>query len=83
MSLFFLEYDLRNQRNYQKLYDELNRVQAVRVLESLWAFKRINTNCENLRNHFAQFIDADDGLVVSQVTDWASRKVLTAPPHTN
>lgn len=79
MALFFLEYDLRKQRNYQPLYDELARFNAVRMLESSWSFQRINTTATGLRDHFKQFIDADDGLIISEVTDWASYRVLKTP----
>jgi hypothetical protein len=79
MALFFLEYDLRKQRDYQKLYDELEKFSAVRILQSLWCFNRVNTNCENLRNHFSEFIDSDDGIIVSEVTNWASKNVLGTP----
>ena len=72
MALFFVTYDLRNQRNYQTLYDELSKFNAVRILESTWCFNRINTNCSALRDHFKQFIDSDDGVVLSEVSDWAT-----------
>jgi len=35
MALYFLEYDLRKQRNYKPLYDTLATFGAVRILESL------------------------------------------------
>ncbi len=79
MSLYFLSYDLRKQRNYQPLYDELAKFNAKRVLESLWCFKRFNTTAAALRDHFRQFIDQDDGLVVAEVTDWATRNTLGTP----
>ena len=79
MALYFLDYDLRKQRNYQQLYDELERFNAVRMLESSWCFNRINTTAANLRDHFKQFIDGDDGLVVSEVTNWATQGVLKTP----
>lgn len=79
MALYMLEYDLRKARDYQPLYDELARFNARRVLYSLWAFERINTNPENLRNHFHRFIDPDDGLIVMEVADWASIRVLALP----
>lgn len=72
MALFFISYDLRKSRNYQSLYDELSRFKAVRVLESCWCFKRENTSAKNLRDYFKKFIDKDDGLIVSEITDWAS-----------
>lgn len=80
MSLYFLDYDLRKpQRNYQPLYDELARFKAVRLLQSSWCFNRVNTNCVNLRDHFSRFIDADDGLWVTEVTDWATRGTKSTP----
>ena len=82
MALYFLDYDLRKTRDYQKLYEELANFNAVRVLESSWCFKRLSTNCAGLRDHFAQFIDADDGLCIVEVIDWATRKVLNTPLYT-
>ncbi|GCL61632.1 hypothetical protein [Pseudaquabacterium pictum] len=79
MALYFLDYDLRKQRSYQPLYDELARFNAVRMLESSWCFNRFNTTASNLRDHFSQFIDADDGMWVAQVTDWATRRTLRSP----
>ena len=69
MALFVLSYDLRNDRNYQPLYDELKKFNAERVLESCWCFKRFNTNAKGLRNYFSQFIDEDDGLWISQIAE--------------
>mgnify|MGYP001013421528 CR=1 FL=1 len=82
MALYFVDYDLRKQRDYQKLYDQLNELRATRVLESLWVFSHGNTSCTQVRDHLLQFVDADDGLVVSQVVDWATYKPLKAPPNT-
>jgi hypothetical protein len=79
MALYFLDYDLRKARNYQMLYDELATFKAVRVLESSWCFNRFSTNCAGLRDHFQQFIDADDGLSVVEVTEWATYKPLGTP----
>ena len=35
-ALYFLSYDLVKVKDYQKLYDELSRFGAKRVLESVW-----------------------------------------------
>lgn len=72
MGLYFIEYDLRKQRNYKPLYDELASFGAVRVLESLWCFNRVNTTTVNLRDHFRRLIDNDDGIILSEVSNWAS-----------
>jgi len=76
--LYFIDYDLRQQRNYQPLYDELKRFGAIPMLESLWCFHSAFTAVA-LRDHFTKFIDTDDGISVSQVTDWATRGIANTP----
>ena len=72
MALYFLEYDLRKHRDYKKLYDDLATFNAIRIMKSLWCFKRERTSAQDLRDHFSRFIDDDDGLIVAEVTEWAS-----------
>lgn len=72
MALYFLTYDLRKSKNYQVLCDELKSFNAVRILESTWCFNRVNTSASGLRDYFKKYIDSDDALIVSEVTDWAS-----------
>lgn len=79
MALYFLEYDLRKQRNYQPLYNELASFKAVRILESLWCFKRFETSAAGLRNHFRTLIDNDDGLIISEVSDWSGYNISGSP----
>jgi len=79
MALYFLEYDLRKQRDYKKLYDELAIFKAIRILKSLWCFKCERTSAESLRDHFFRFIDNDDGLIVAEVTEWASIETESNP----
>ena len=79
MALYFVEYELRNERDYPKLTEELESFNAKRVLNSYWCFNRINTTAENLCNHFKKFIDSDDALMVTEVKDWASIGVLHNP----
>ena len=79
MALYFIEYDLRKQRSYQRLYEELSSFNAVRILESQWCFNRINTNAKALRDYLRQFIDNDDGIIISEVTDWASFNTDATP----
>lgn len=79
MALYFLNYDLRKKRDYDTLYDELKEFKAVRILESLWCFRRIKTSASRLIDHFKKFIDSDDGLSVSGVTDWSTLRALNTP----
>lgn len=80
MALYFLSYDLRKTRNYQPLYDELNRIRAVRVLESVWSFEMNEVNAAALRDHFKSYIDSDDGLLVIKASEWAGYKLSGTPP---
>lgn len=52
---------------------------AVRVLESTWCFRRLNTSASGLRDHFKKFVDADDGVMISEVSSWASSKTDGTP----
>lgn len=79
MALYFLNYDLRKTRNYQSLYDELAKFNAVRILESLWCFKRTNTSATSLRDFLKQFVDSDDGICVSEVAHWATWNTIKTP----
>lgn len=79
MALYFLNYDLGRQQNYSRLYAELAEFHAVQVLESTWCFNRSTTTAPKLRDHFTQFIDAADGLCVTQVTDWATTRSIGTP----
>ena len=72
MALYFISYDLRKQRDYKTLRDELKSFNAIEILESTYCFKRLNTSCSGLRDYFKAFIDSDDGLMISEVSDWAS-----------
>jgi hypothetical protein len=79
MALYFFTYDLRKKRDYETLYNELEKFNAVRILESTWCFRRKDMSSKDLRDHFRQFVDTDDGLIVSEVTDWASVKTDGTP----
>lgn len=76
---YFLSYDLINTRDYQKLYDELDKFKAKRVLESVWCFKYDADNSKNLREHFRNFIDRDDRLLIIQSADWAATNLMYNP----
>lgn len=70
--LFFIDYDLRKERDYQTLYDELKRLKAIQVLESCWCLRIEGSSAVELRDHFMKFIDVNDGIMVSEISDWAS-----------
>lgn len=61
------------------MYAKLREFQAVRILESTWCFERMNTSAKGLRDYFKSYIDADDGIVVSEVNGWATHKTDGTP----
>jgi len=79
MALYFIEYDLRKERDYQKLYEELKNFKAIQVLESSYCFKRYDTNAKSLREHFLNFVDSDDRLIVLQVKHFAGFNLINTP----
>jgi hypothetical protein len=76
---YFISYDLRNNRDYQKLYDEMDKFKAVQVLESLYCFKYKDDQTAELRDHFSKFIDSDDGLIIIKSAFWAGRNLDNSP----
>lgn len=80
MALYFVSYDLRGQnRNYPKLYEKLESLGAVQVLESTYCLERDNTTVKKIRNYLCRFIDDDDGVCVTEVTDWATYSTYSSP----
>lgn len=80
-TLYLIVYDLRKQgRDYKLLYAELEEWGAIRVLQSTWCLKLKNYKTpEALLSHFKNFIDANDGLMVSVMNDWDAFKPLANP----
>lgn len=70
MAIYTFAYDLVNERgsssDYQELWDELERLGAHRVQESLWLVNLNNTPKEVIE-HFKNFTDENDRLFVSSV----------------
>ena len=80
MKLFIISYDLHNQKDYQKLYDELNCLKAKSVLESTWCLiLEDNKTAKQIRDHLIRFIGSDDALMVSEVNTWASYNTINTP----
>ena len=73
MKVFCVSYDLRNNRDYQRIQEELNRLGGIQVLESVWTVKLGDSvTSVSLRDHLQKFIDSDDGLFVAQISSWAT-----------
>lgn len=80
MALYFLEYDLIEQENNDALCTALQNFDAHRHLLSAWSFHYAPSGASiPLRDHFRQFMDEDDRIVVSEIVDWASINTLAVP----
>jgi hypothetical protein len=75
MALFFVNYDLIKQKDYQKLWDRLGQYGGKRVLLSTWAIKGDYT-AAGLRDDLKRYVDNDDRLLVDQSFTWASWNAL-------
>lgn len=63
MALFMVSYDLRNEKDYSKIINELSKYDAQRILRSQWLVTAEMTKDE-LMKWLKGFIDADDQIVV-------------------
>lgn len=64
MAIFAVTYDLNNAKNYQKLWDEFERLGGHKAANSFY-FVRVNVNTEReLLDHLRQYIDGDDTMIV-------------------
>jgi len=79
MSLYFVTYELRKDRDYDEIIDELEKFNATRVLNSHWCLKKENTSSQELRDHFMNYIDKDDAIIVAKATSWASLRTKSTP----
>lgn len=79
MSLYLISYELRPQREYERLWNELRRYGAYRGLDCTWWLERDGVTSACLRDHFASFIEPEDRLVVARVEDWAGRWLKATP----
>lgn len=67
MAYFSITYQLNEKKDYPKLWDEFDRLNAVKVQNSQYFIDLDNTTKE-VKNHFAEFVDEDDLLMVVKFT---------------
>ena len=76
---YVVSYDLRKPgRDYQTLYDALEKLNAKRLMQSEWCLRHNDTTAAKLRDHFRQYIDGNDRLLVISLDsgNWASWNVM-------
>jgi hypothetical protein len=82
MPLYLVSYDLRHKNvlgDYDNLVDELQRLNAVELLEARWLLRTKNEAAE-VRNHLGKMVHPEDRLLVTEIGDkWAGRNLLVDP----
>lgn len=64
MPLYVVSYDLRKRKDYQTLWDELERLGGHKPLLSVYLLNVDAASASALRDHLAKFIDDDDQILV-------------------
>ncbi len=78
MKAYTISYDLdKPGQDYTRLITRLQQHGAVRILFSQWALKT-TWSAVQLRDDLKSYIDTNDRLLVTQVTDWASFNIMSA-----
>ncbi|WPZ13629.1 CRISPR-associated endonuclease Cas2 [Nitratireductor rhodophyticola] len=68
MTSYLLTYDLNKEKDYGKLFAELERLGGHRTLYSVWLVAVDNTARE-LREHLTDYIDDDDSMWILEITN--------------
>lgn len=74
MALYAVSYDLIAKKDYQTLWDEMDRLGAHKALLSLYLLNLTDDDPNDVLNHFKAFIDGDDKLLVVKLTDAAAHR---------
>lgn len=79
--IYFLSYDLNHGKSddYKKLEDELLKLNAEKVLESVWWLSS-EKGPEELGNHFDSFIHRRDRLLIVEASGWLCQNTISWPP---
>ena len=74
---YLISYDLdKPGQNYERLIARLKQHGAFRVLLSQWALNTTLTPVQ-LRDDLKAYVDSNDRLLVTQVSDWASYNLMS------
>ena len=74
--VFLLSYDIsKDDKDYPKLIEALNKLKAKRVLESVWSIKLPEkNNVEQIKNHFKKKAE-NASIIVVEVADQAYHNI--------
>lgn len=78
MPRYVVSYDLMKKKDYQSLWDALERAEARRVLLSVWTLSTSWTTRE-VFDWLHKYMDSDDRLVVFRYDDWVTIHAMNEP----
>ena len=64
MAIYAVTYDLNKNKDYQKLWDALDKFESHKAAKSFYLVRINNDKAEVLKKHLEHFIDDDDILIV-------------------
>ena len=78
---YLITYDLMTPgKDYNELWTALYAINAVRVQQSVWLTRRLNTNPIGLANYCLGYMDTNDRIFVTEVPDNFGYRTLLADP---
>jgi hypothetical protein len=80
MAHYLVTYDLHNERNYPPVWAALERLGAVKALESVWLLTS-TSGAGDLREALKAAADGDDSILVIELkagSNWSGARILPA-----
>jgi len=68
MAYFAVSYQLNNQKDYQTLWDEMDRLNGHKVMRSFYFIDTSMDTALKLKDHLINFVDEDDMIAVVEMT---------------
>ena len=75
MAYFAVSYQLNNQKDYQPLWDEMERLEGHKVMRSFYFLDVDLNTCAQMRDHLLNFIDNDDAVAVVKIESRPSHQM--------
>ncbi|MDG1286678.1 MAG: hypothetical protein P8P30_03830 [Rickettsiales bacterium] len=75
MPFYAITYDLNNEKNYPKIQKEFEKLNSHKAAYSFYLVKN-TASTKQMLEHFKQFVDEDDTLVVVRIDDVESYRPL-------
>ena len=64
MPIYAITYDLNKDKNYKKLWDELERLDGHKAARSFYLLNLTSETSKEVLDHLKSFIDKDDTMIV-------------------